>query len=124
MEPILDATNLQEALQATFPGTEILDSPRIGGRVLEAVVWYFHVEASVTTDLVALRDTTGETMLSFVFRPPNMRATIILQEKTISLTRVQTWVKEIGQYLDGIEAAIAVVRRPSENKEPDVWGIS
>jgi hypothetical protein len=110
---LLTAGHARDILAEVFPGAEVKVTDRLGGTVAEVAVWLFTIEASVTADLIGLKDSLGEARLTFVFRPPKLRATLIRQATVADEEGVRAFVLGCREYLQGIAAAIAVACDPA-----------
>jgi len=111
---LLTAGHARDIFEQVFPGAagSIKVTDRLGGSVAEVSIWLFTIEASVTADLIGLKDSLGEARMTFVFRPPKLRATLIRQDTVTTEDGVRAFCVGCREYLQGIAAAIAVACDP------------
>jgi len=114
---------VEQAFRHSFPGANYKVKDRLGGKVLTADIWQFHVELSVTERPITYADTDGEATVSVTFQPDKKKSKghIVHQESTTSPSRVWTLVKDTRKYLEGIAAAISMACE--ENYERDINSI-
>ena len=102
----LKAPLMKAILEECFPGADVQMESVLNGFLFQIVIWYFHVEFSLTSWKMAHVDKPGEILATFEFRAPKERAIRIREEKFDSEEKLRAFADGVKTYLLGINAAI------------------
>lgn len=108
MGPALSHRDVKVVLATAFPGITITVQDRLGGSVCRAVIWHFHIEASISALSLSIQDVVGLARCTLTLRPPSGKQVVIHRAECRDTDELRVFVQWVQSYMDGIIAAITI----------------
>ena len=113
--PTIEA--LRAAIKKVFPGVETETRPYMGGEIVRAKIWQYHLEFDLTATPLAYSGKAGAVRMQFKWVPPEGKNIILDHGNTERMEPVRAFAFRTRAYLDGITAAISMACE-EEGEEP------
>ena len=102
----LTVQDIQAVLKDSWPSIDPAMTTFASGTTVTSTIWHFVVEITLTTTPIVYGEKAGVARMTFSFKPPGVRSTVIKTVTNDQHPAVMAFVRQCKMYLNGIVAAI------------------